>query len=653
MLILLLAGCLLDKAGYLARLDELSDDDNDGFAQEDDCDDEDSSAFPDASETCDGVDDDCDGVIDEGAVDAPIWYEDADGDGFGDADTATPSCEAPASTWTNRSGDCDDTAAAVSPAGTEIPYDDVDQDCDGDDVVDVDGDGYPATAAGGSDCDDGDAGINPGAADVPYDDVDQDCSGADTIDVDGDGAAAATAGGDDCDDADGDVFPGATETWANGFTDNDCDGEPGAATLEYGGTEWVGEVGDGLGTGLTALGDIDSDGTADYLAGAPYEDSRFTAGGADYLLTGAGGGPVGDQPALVAGGEYWFIGGGMGPGPDLDGDGILDFVMSATGWSDGMGKTWVVSGGRLLTAGQTLPDDVAIGSVCGVTSGWYSGASTVFLGDIVGDGSESVAISAPLASSGGLPEAGLATVFNAAALGELTLADADITVAGYYDYANFGDSIEAAGDVDGDGIADYLVGFDLGDVAVIMPGGVSSPVLPDDAIFRLTGTDEVQGANAAMVGDVDGDGVNDIGCVVLDHSFRFFTSLAAHAVLTVEEESYEVDAGTGAWGTPPVSLGDLDDDGEAETLLPLMWLPEYTSAAAAIIAGADLRPGSQSFQSLPLMAVPAARSGGFGRHAILAGDVDGNGLPDLLLSASDDDAGGDGAGAVLAIPLPQ
>ena len=60
-------------------------------------------------------------------------------------------------------GDCDDTNNTIYPGATEVPYDDIDQDCDGADLKDVDGDGYDATVAGGNDCNDNDATtINPG-----------------------------------------------------------------------------------------------------------------------------------------------------------------------------------------------------------------------------------------------------------------------------------------------------------------------------------------------------------------------------------------------------------------------------------------------------------------------------------------------------------
>ena len=57
-----------------------------------DCDDGDVAVSPAAVEVCNGVDDDCDGAEDEDVADAPVWYADADGDGFGDGGSSQRSC---------------------------------------------------------------------------------------------------------------------------------------------------------------------------------------------------------------------------------------------------------------------------------------------------------------------------------------------------------------------------------------------------------------------------------------------------------------------------------------------------------------------------------------------------------------------------------
>jgi hypothetical protein len=91
---------------------------------------------------------------------------------------------------------------------------------DGGTYIDKDGDGFSEIAG---DCDDTDPLINPSSEEVPYDGIDQDCDGEDLLDVDMDGYIGIEAGGEDCDDHDPDIYPSAEELIND--RDDDCDGE--------------------------------------------------------------------------------------------------------------------------------------------------------------------------------------------------------------------------------------------------------------------------------------------------------------------------------------------------------------------------------------------------------------------------------------------
>jgi hypothetical protein len=97
----------------------------------DDCVDSNSAISPGASESCDGIDNNCDGSVDEGLT-FTTYYIDADGDGYGDAnDSGTSYCSNPGSGYRTTNSDCDDSNSSIKPGATEIGGNSIDENCDG------------------------------------------------------------------------------------------------------------------------------------------------------------------------------------------------------------------------------------------------------------------------------------------------------------------------------------------------------------------------------------------------------------------------------------------------------------------------------------------------------------------------------------------
>ncbi|MFH1463329.1 MAG: MopE-related protein [Pseudomonadota bacterium] len=657
------------------------DEDRDGHTSDVDCDDHNYQVYPDAPELCDSLDNDCDSEVDEDF--------DADGDAHFDADAC------------DYGDDCDDGDAATYPGATEVPYDGLDQDCDGADVTDADGDGFIAVEAGGNDCDDENADVHPGATEIPFDGLDNDCRDGDSADADGDGYHDVAYGGTDCDDADPLIHPDAWDWWNDGV-DQDCSGDDAGdylalddaaitvdGTYTASGTSYYMDL---LGYGLDSC-DFDEDGLADLVIGAPFADTYkgqvgiFYGSGAD-LWTGEM--LMDDADTIVSGTGYDFIGFNVACG-DIDGDGHQDLVMDR-GEIDY--STFQTDFGILIYYGtgaafsSSLTDNRADSELT-LSMGVPSGEPTVYsntweVGDLDGDGADEVVID--WGSDKSFAEADLLVLPGGRYSGGLSMEDY-VTQWGHgtqrYSYAR----VRILADIDGDGLLDLFAAEpyysethpDTGDSGAVEDTGWSTEgqaMLVSD-LAGMSDNDLATAAYAVIrglephalfgwdgvLGDFDGDGSHDaaIAAVVesggADEGGGLYAFFAAASLFAPGAELSTDDAGAhlygvydqGELGFQLAWAGDLNQDGYDDLYVSE---PGGDSGLGRVylVSGA-LLAGDISVEEAAMLGFSGSDPDNYFASELTAGaDFDGDGLPDLAIAAlgwDDTDDGDIHAGRVV------
>ena len=572
-----------------------------------DCDDGDAAVHPGAEEACDLDDDDCDGRADLGVV--QVWHTDTDGDGYGHMYNVLETCAPP--------------------------------------------DGY---VLDGSDCRPGDAEAYPGAAERCNDD-DDDCDGEadEDFERDGDGVLSDACGGDDCDDLDASVFPGQVEVCEDGV-DNDCDGRD--LNCGFGGTLPLADAGGKVYAGapnydagrLVEVADMDGDGVDDIVIATMYANSY--SGGA-YVVPG----PVAGSSTLAAAG--WFVEGtrstyaagrSMGVG-DVDGDGVNDLAVGAP---DGTDKEWIVLGP--IDADSDLTDaEITFVGVANTEAGHGSD-----IADVNGDGIDDAVIGAYEDTAGGYASGTVYIEYGPLSAGTYTLrTDADARLIGDAVSAYAGRYVRAGGDLDGDGIGDILATAPYASTsgpysgtAYIVYGGVTGDLDLSLADGRLYGEspNDYAGEELAM-GDVDGDGLADVIVGSYDTAGRN----AGAAYVVFGPAAGDADLGTAdiiLRGDDPsqyVGLGlataDLDDDGLGELLVG--GIGDSTGARGAGAAWLFFGPLAGTLTLADAAAVFTGESADDQvGEAVAFGDVNGDGALEILLGAPAEGSGGAAAGAV-------
>lgn len=559
--------------------------------------------------------------------------------------------------------------------------------------ADGDGDGYGAagsqvacgapsgTVADGSDCDDADAATHPGAPER-CDDQDADCDGA-TRDPESEDATVWWADGDqdgfgdpdnvvracdapsgylppdpdnaDCDDSSSLVHPGAAETCGDG-QDQDCDDQD-AECLALGSLSLaaaaratlLGQEGGNAGYSLAIAGDVGGDGLDDILVGAPSLEG--TTPGMLYVVMGPVTGTLSladADAALEAHTPSELLGWAVADAGDLDQDGLHDLLAGAPGsmgsW-EGSGAAWVLYGS---TSGTLSPPDAANleGPVPDAAMGW----AVAGVGDLDGDGYDDLGV-----GSGSVADAYVFLGSSTRLSGTTSALDADLSLHGEEDGEGFGQALASAGDVNGDGSPDLLVGAPFSDggngAAWVFLGPITSSLRATDAAFTFTGPSGAGAgfsvASAGRVGGGDRDGVL-VGSADQESAWVLRDPEPGTTPLDLATTTLSGMPGSCDFGTSVTGPGDVDQDGDADLLIgaprqsDILWsagaaflfLDAATDSLSASTAQADYR-GYQEYDGAGVVG-----SGG---------DVDGDGFPDMLVGAPYNSLGDPAAGAAWLI----
>ncbi|MFA7000564.1 MAG: FG-GAP-like repeat-containing protein [Candidatus Omnitrophota bacterium] len=398
-----------------------------------------------------------------------------------------------------------------------------------------------------------------------------------------------------------------------------------------------GVSGDLLGFSVSTAGDVNNDGYADVIVGAyGYSDSR----GKVYVFHGSAGGITGEpaSPAWSSTGENAsdMFGYSVASAGDVNGDGCDDVIIGAYGYSTLTGRAYVYLGSNGAEGGGLSP--ATSWTAAGQNASDQFGGSLSTAGDVNGDGFSDIIVGAPGFSG----DTGKVYVFYGSASGITGTALAPAwSVEGETAGDKFGGSVSTAGDVNGDGYSDVVIGayrYDsLAGKVYVFHGSVSG--LSGTAAWTVAGLTQpfALGCTVANAGDVNADGYSDIlvAASVIDSSGAVYVFHGSSSGITGNltspawSASGEVEGGN--FGSALSTAGDVNGDGYSDIIVGSSYIMfsgksyVFHGSAAGITGTAASPAWSAAGQN---------ENDIFGNTVSTAGDVNGDGYSDVIVGAS-------------------
>ncbi|HMR34417.1 MAG TPA: hypothetical protein PKA13_25445 [Geminicoccaceae bacterium] len=449
-----------------------------------------------------------------------------------------------------------------------------------------------------------------------------------------------------------------------------------------------------FGKSVSAAGDVNGDGIGDVLIGG--DSGIITRHGSAYIVFGRDGefpSPVDLGDILADGFEISpetenNLGRSVSSAGDVNGDGIDDLIVGASGsFIEDFGAAYVVFGRTDGFTSSVGLVDIAAGrggfKIQGEDADDLAGWSVSSVGDLNADGIDDLIVGAPFNGNGGAAYVvfGRNIGFTSPVdLSDIATGSGGFKILGENAFDDAGLRVSAAGDVNGDGIHDLIVGALLNDSAGRNAGaayvvfgrvdGFTSPVdLKDIAVgrggFKIQGENasDYAGSSVSAAGDVNGDGIDDLivgaperisdegaAYVVFGRTSRF-TSPLDLGDIAAGRGGFKIEGGDHYRTTGGSSAGDVNGDGIDDLIVSASGDDDSSVGVAFVVFG----KATGFAASVDLVDIAAGR-GGFkieggdsGPGMVSeAGDVNGDGIDDLIVGASDNEVA-DRAGAAYVI----